>query len=156
MAIFLCLAVVRVITGEWIWHDFMSRTKAEPLPKPTPQPNPTPQPVKAESPSLPEYIDYDPLTHIKYKKDVPFYPGNHQDPNAKEGGDAKTPGNPWSYSWTAPGPVASVAIDSGAASQGGEHCVSDQNVATCTGWINGGNVKRWMTVTWLQKNVVPK
>jgi hypothetical protein len=108
-----------------------------------------PAPVKAV---VPEFLQTDPRTNQPFEDNIGFNVGDHSDQSKLEGGDPKTPGHPWSFSWTAPGPVIDVHMDANPGWEGEHPCTKHDNVATCTGWINGSNPKRYMYVRWAQRS----
>jgi hypothetical protein len=134
--------------GRWPWER--SRVDPSPAPSPEPAPKPSPQPVEQKV-VAPKYLERDPITNQPYETYAQFKVGDHIDPNRNEGGDSNAPGHPWSFSWTAPGPVAEVHMDANPGWEGEHPCTRSGNVATCTGWINGGNPTRSMYVRWVQK-----
>jgi hypothetical protein len=79
--------------------------------------------------------------------DEPFQPGSHKTGRSLGDCGGGTSCDEWLFSWTAPHAVTSV-VCTPAAYQRTLAQNSDGNVATCRGWINGGNMAITMVVQW--------
>ena len=99
------------------------------------------------------YCIADPTTHIPYELRIVFAPGSFLT-GKPEGGDSNTPGSQFLWKWSAPGPVWAVEpIDRVGPWERINYCqaeIPDSNVATCEGWINGGNAGMSVVVRWEQ------